>query len=279
VELVSEFVANPNNADAEPVLLNRRRRLLQEQVGQIRSKNRAARLLLEGIRGETLAAPGANPGRVRSQRKWWAELLYALGAPQTVADNSNLTQHGAALAVVRTILLGGSADRGGKAVLAEHSPILRRVLDSYDGEFPGFFLPTLHHLYRLTLFGRGAVGLGVGRAGWALSAIEGLDACVWLLQLRRNVSGSWNEEREESYKFRRGRANNLLPGVEDLRPPNPSVYALNQAERKLLHDRLGLSGDGRLLKALPEDHPYCRERNVLGCYPLPGWEQKRPLPQ
>ncbi|GAQ91305.1 hypothetical protein KFL_007620010 [Klebsormidium nitens] len=279
VELVSEFVPDPDNADAEPVLLHWRRRLLQEQIGQIRSKNRAARLLLEGIRGETLAALGANPRGVRSPRKWWAELLYALGTPQSVADDSNLIQHGAALAVVRTILLGGSADEGGKAVLAEHAPILRRLLDSYDGVFPAFFLPTLHHLYRLTLFGRGAVGLGVGRAGWALSAIEGLDACVWLLQLRRDVQGSWNEERDESYTFWRERANRLLPGVEALQPPNPSVYALNQAERELLHNRLGLSGNGRLLEALPKDHPYCREQNVLGCYPLPGWEQKRPLPQ
>jgi hypothetical protein len=278
VELVSEFVPDPDDADAEPVLLHWRRRLLQEQVGQIRSKNRAARLLLEGIRGETLAAPGG--GRVRSPRERWAELLYALGTPQTVADDSNLIQHGAALAVVRTILLGGSAsDEWGKAALAEHAPILRRLLDSYDGVFPAFFLPPLHHLYRLTLFGRGAMGLGVGRAGWALSAIEGLDACVWLLQLRRDVPGSWNEEREESFNFWRERANRLLPSVEALRPPNPSVYALNQAERVLLHDRLGLSGDGRLLEALPRDHPFCREQSVLGCYPLPGWEQKWPLPQ
>ncbi|GAQ93674.1 hypothetical protein KFL_017980010, partial [Klebsormidium nitens] len=56
-------------------------------------------------------------------------------------------------------------------------------------------------------------------------------------------------------------------------------YALNQAERELLHDRLGLSGIGQLLEALPEDHPYCREQNALGCYPLPGWEQKRPMRQ
>ncbi|GAQ90813.1 hypothetical protein KFL_006880050 [Klebsormidium nitens] len=276
VELVSDFVANPDDADAEPILLHWRRRLLQEQIGQIRSKNRAARLLLEGIRGET---PGANNGRVRSPRKWWAEPLYALGSPQTVSDDSNLIQHWRALAVVRAILLGGPVDQGGKAVLAEHAPILRRVLDNYDEVFPAFFFPTLHHLYRLTLFGRGAVGLGVGRAGWALSAIEGLDACVWLLQLRREVPGSWNEEREESYTFWRGRANRLLPGVEALRPPPPLEYALNQAERELLHDRLGLSPDGRLLEALPKDHPYCQEQNALGCYPLPSWEQKRPLPQ
>ncbi|GAQ93261.1 hypothetical protein KFL_013980010 [Klebsormidium nitens] len=258
VELVSEFVANPEDADAEPVLLHWRRRLLQEQVGQIRSKNRAARLLLEGIRGETLE-------HYAGRQPW--------------SNDSNLIQHGATLAVVRTILFGGTADEGGKAVLAEHAPILRRLLDSYDGVFPAFFLPTLHHLYRLTLFGRGAVGLEVGRAGWALSAIEGLDTCVWLLQVRQNVPGSWNQEREKSYSFWKERANSLLPAVETLRPPNPPEYALNQAERELLHDRLRLTGDGRLLEALSKDHPYCREQKVLGCYPLPGWEQKRPLPQ
>lgn len=272
VQFVTGFVADPDDADGDPMLLHWRRRIRTDQVGQMRSKNKAVLELLKSIEIEAMQDephwPPSCPGR-------WSEPLYSLGAPLSVSDDSNLIQHGRALGVVRKMLLGGAANDLDRILLAEHAPILRRLLDHYGDRFPAFFHPALHHLYRLTLFGRGAVGLGVGRAGWALSAIEGLDVCVWLQRQPNPLS----VEQRQAFDFWAARANSLLPGVETLTPPAPQRYPLLPAERELLNGRLGLEIDGSEPAALLQDHPYCREQRDLGCYPLPGWEQKRPLPQ
>ncbi|GAQ80248.1 hypothetical protein KFL_000490380 [Klebsormidium nitens] len=272
VQVVTNFVQDPDDVDADPVLLHWRRWVAGDQVGQIRSKNKAMCELLEGIEREAMQDEHRWPPRCPHR---WAELLYTLGAPFSVSDDSNLIQHGKALGVVRKLLLGEAANDDDRAVLSEHSPILRRLLDHYGDRFPPFFHPALHHLYRLTLFARGAVGLGVGRAGWALSAIEGLDVCVWLEREPKPLS----VEQQQAFDFWAARANALLPGVESLSPPAPHEYALLPPERILLNERLGLEADGSEPGPLPPDHPYCHEQRGLGCYVLPGWEQKRPLPQ
>jgi hypothetical protein len=232
--------------------------------------------LLEGVKTEALRAFPLRPPRCPAK---WAELLYGFGTPQSVSDDSNLIQHQRALAVVRKLLLGGVADLDDKATLAEHAPILGRLLDHFGFVFPRFFTPALHHLYRLTLFGRGAVGLGVGRAGWPLSAIEGLDYCVWTA--RDFVERPWTRtaERLQAVEFWETKANALLPGVESLTHPSTELYPLNVPETELLNERLGLNPDGEPCRALPLEHSFCKDQRVLGCYPLPGWEQKRPLPQ
>ncbi|GAQ93025.1 hypothetical protein KFL_012570010 [Klebsormidium nitens] len=277
VQVVTEFISDPNDPDADPVLLHWRRRLLLEQTGLIRTKNRALLVLMEGIKAESLLSiPGQSPPRCPGR---WSELLYSLGTPKSVSDDSNVIQHGSALAVVRKLLLGGVANLDDRAVLAEHSPILRRLLDHYGSTFPTFFLPTLHHLYRLTLFGRGTVGLGVGRAGIALSAIEGLDICVWSTRDRVERPHAWSADRQQAFAFWEARANALLPAVEQLSQPEAGVYPLSVPETALWNGRLGLEAGGSIPPNLPLDHPFCKEQRLLGCYPLLGWEQKRPLPQ
>jgi hypothetical protein len=47
VQVAPEFVPNPDDPNADPVLFYERRRLLLDQCGQIRSKNRAMLALLE----------------------------------------------------------------------------------------------------------------------------------------------------------------------------------------------------------------------------------------
>ncbi|GAQ92000.1 hypothetical protein KFL_009010040 [Klebsormidium nitens] len=178
VQVASEFVPNPVDEEADPVLFFERRRLLLDQFGQIRSKNRAMMALLEGIKTEALRASPLRPPRCPAK---WAELLYGFGTPQSVSDDSNLIQHKQALAV----------------------------------------------------------------------AVE----------------------------FWETRANALLPGVESLTAPSTALYPLNVPETELLNERLGLNPDGEPCGALPLEHSFCKEQRVLGCYPLPGWEQKRPLPQ
>ncbi|GAQ92237.1 hypothetical protein KFL_009530035 [Klebsormidium nitens] len=274
VQVVTEFVSNPDEADADPVLLHWRRRVPLDQVGQLRSKNKAVLELLDGIEREAMLEEARWPPRCPVK---WSELLYGLGAPLTVSDDSNLIQHRQALAVVRKLLLGGAVDDADRVVLAEHSPILRRILDHYRDRFPPFFLPSLHHLYRLTLFGRGAVGLGVGRAGWAHSAIEGLDVCVSMLRASRIAGTPFSAAQQQAFQFWKTRANALLPEVESLKPPEH--YALLPAELSILNERLGLGLDGSDPLPLPPDHSYGREQRELGSYPLPGWEQKRPLPR
>ncbi|GAQ86505.1 hypothetical protein KFL_002930020 [Klebsormidium nitens] len=278
VEVVSDFMRITDyGEDEDPMLFHWRRRILTDQIGQIRLKNRAVLTLLEGIEAEVIAGGGHQPIRCPKQ---WREVLYGLGAPFGVSDDSNPIRHGLALGVVRKMLLGEAASAGNKVILAEHAPILRRLLDHSGDFFPTYFLPALHHLYRLTLFGRGAVGLGVGRAGWAHSAVEGLDLCVWLERSRMSEPGAWwNDDRQQAYAFWKARANMLLPGVETLKPPPPEVYPLNQAESVLLNERLGLQPDGNLPQSLPPNHPFGQEQRALGCYPLPGWEQLRPTPQ
>ncbi|GAQ92876.1 hypothetical protein KFL_011770010, partial [Klebsormidium nitens] len=162
VQVVTDFVQDPDDADADPVLLHWRRQIPAHQVGQVRSKNKAVLELLDGNEREVMQDEPQWPPRCPHR---WAELLYTLGAPFSVSDDSNLIQHGKALGVVRKLLLGGAANDDDRVVLAEHSPILRRLLDHYGDRFPRYFHPALHHLYRLTLFARGAMGLGVGRAG------------------------------------------------------------------------------------------------------------------
>jgi hypothetical protein len=274
VQVAPEFVPNPVDEEADPVLFFELRRLLLDQFGQIRSKNRAMLALLEGIKTEALRASPLRPPRCPAK---WAELLYGLGTPQSVSDDSNLIQHQRALAVVRKLLLGGVANLEDKAILVEHAPILGRLLDHFGFVFPRCFNPALHHLYRLTLFGRGAVGLGVGQAGWPLSAIEGLDNCV--SAARDFVERPWTRTAEslQAVEFWETRANALLPGVESLTAPSTALYPLNVPEAELLNGRLGLNPDGEPCGALPLEHSFCKEQRVLGCYPLPGWEQKRPL--
>jgi hypothetical protein len=276
VQVAPEFVPNPVDEEADPVLFHERRRLLLDQFAQIRSKNRAMLVLLASIETE---APRASPLRPPRCPAKWVELLYGLGTPQSVSGDSNLIQHQRALTVVRKLLLGGVANLEDKAILAEHAPILGRLLDHFGFVFPSYFIPALHHLYRLTLFGRGAVGLGVGRAGWPLSAIEGLDYCVWTA--RNFVERPWSRtaERLQAVEFWETRANALLPGVESLTAPSTALYPLNVPETELLKKRLGLNPNGEPCGALPLEHSFCKEQRVLGCYPLPGWEQKRALAQ
>ncbi|GAQ91154.1 hypothetical protein KFL_007360010, partial [Klebsormidium nitens] len=277
VQVVTEFIPDPDNPDADPVLVHWRRRILLDQTGLIRSKNRALLELMEGIKAESLLNnPGQSPPRCPGR---WSELLYSLGTPKSVSDDSNIIQHGSALAVVRKLLLGGVANLDNRAVLAKHSPILRRLLDHYGSTFPTFFLPTLHHLYRLTLLGRGAVGLGVGRAGIALSAIEGLDICVWSARDRVERPHAWSADRQQAFAFWEARTNALLPAVEQLSQPQAVVYPLSVPEIALWNERLGLEAGGNIPPNLPLNHSFCKKQRALGCYPLPGWEQKRPLPQ
>jgi hypothetical protein len=276
VQVAPEFVPNPVDEEADPMLYYERRRLLLDQFGQIRSKNRAMLALLRGIQTEALRASPLRPPRCPAK---WAELLYGFGTPQSVSDDSNLIQHQRALAVVRKLLLGGVANLEEKAILAEHAPILGRLLDHFKFVFPRYFTPGLHHLYRLTLFGRGAVGLGVGGAGWPLSAIEGLDNCVWTACDFVERPWTHTAERLQAVEFWETRANALLPCVKSLTAPSTALYSLNVPEAELLNERLGLNPDGEPCGALPLEHSFCKEQRVLGCYPLPGWEQKRPLPQ
>ncbi|GAQ79812.1 hypothetical protein KFL_000380420 [Klebsormidium nitens] len=230
VQVAPEFVPNPVDEEADPVLFYERRRLLLDQFAQIRSKNGAMLANLEGIKTEALRASPLRPPRCPPK---WAELLYGLGTPQSVSDDSNLIQHKQALAVVRKLLLGGVANLDDKAILAEHAPILGRLLDHFGFGFPRYFTPALHHLYRLTLFGRGAVGLGVGRAGWPLSAIEGLDNCV--SAARDFVERPWTRtaERLQAVEFGETRANALLPGVESLTAPSTALYPLRCVVRRI----------------------------------------------
>jgi hypothetical protein len=171
------------------------------------------------------------------------------------------------------------ADLDDRTVLAEHSPILRRLLDHFPSGFPSFFSPILHHLYCLTLLGRGAVRLGEGRAGLALSALEGLDYCVWLARDRVERPHAWTAPRQQAFAFWEARAHALLPAVEHLSHPPAVLYPLLGPEIVLWNGRLGLEADGSAPPNLSPNHPFCKEQRVLGCYSLPGWEQKRPLPQ
>jgi hypothetical protein len=270
VQVAPEFVPNPVDEEGDPVLFHKRRRLLHDQFGQIRSKNRAMLALLRGmIQTEALRASPLRPPRCPAK---WAELLYGFGTPQSVSDDSNLIQHQRAVAVVRKLLPGGVANLDDQAIFAEHAPILGRLLDHFGFVFLRYFTPALHHLYRLTLFGRGAVGLGVGRAGWPLSAIEGLDYCVWTA--RNFVEHPWTRtaDRLQAVQFWETRANALLPGVESLTAPSTALYPMNVPETELLNERLGLNPDGEPCGALPLEHSFCKEQRVIGCYPLPGWE-------
>ncbi|GAQ93340.1 hypothetical protein KFL_014520010 [Klebsormidium nitens] len=119
---------DPADADADLVFLHWRRQIPAHQVGQVRSKNKAVLELLDGIEREAMQDEPQWPPRCPRR---WAELLYTLGAPYLLSDDSNLIQHGKALGVVRKLLLGGAANDEDRVVLSEHSPILRRLLDHY----------------------------------------------------------------------------------------------------------------------------------------------------
>jgi hypothetical protein len=79
VQVAPEFVPNPVDKEADPVLFYERRRLLLDQFAQVRSKNRAMLALLAGMEIE---APRASPLRPPRCPAKWAELLYGLGTPQ-----------------------------------------------------------------------------------------------------------------------------------------------------------------------------------------------------
>jgi hypothetical protein len=232
--------------------------------------------MLEGIELEQ-AARGGSP---RLWKHWpceWGELLYDLGAHDS---DDGIIGHSDGLAVVREMLLGRDANVEDRRQLGEHSPILRRVLDAQGGHrFPAFFLPVLHHLYELTLLARGNTGYGDGMLeGWVVAALRPLGRAVALQHLSRE-RGPLTEAEATSLAEARTSARDLLPGVEGSQPSVGQWEAINELERGVLRVRLGRDEEGDRMHPLPAGHTLRAEQDALGHYGLPGWEQRRGLPQ
>ncbi|GAQ83542.1 hypothetical protein KFL_001520120 [Klebsormidium nitens] len=262
----------PGEAEG-PLPEDGRRRLLVEQQTMVRDRNLAVFELLTGIQAD-FQRRGRNPNLWESWVGEWTELLYSLGAHDADED---LIGSGA-LHVVKRLLLGGEATLEDRRDLARDAPILRRLLDAYGGSsFPTFFFRTLHELYLLALLSRGAAGFeGEGRLGWIHEAIQPFDRAVTLLREAKARPLSIEERRQ--LDDARGLANELLRGVEKLKPSSEQWGRMSAAERLLLRERLGKDENGGDLQPLPVGHSFREEQDTLACYSLPGWEQKRGLP-
>jgi hypothetical protein len=155
-----------------------RRRLLTEQRTIVRDRNLAVYELLKGIQAD-FEARGMNPKLWESWVGEWTELLYSLRAHDSDEDLIG----GAALGVIRKLLLGGEALLEDRRQMGGAAPILRRIRDAYGGlTFPAFFMGSLDQLYLLTLAARGTTGFKMeGRLGWVNEAIRPFDEAVWLL--------------------------------------------------------------------------------------------------
>jgi hypothetical protein len=266
VQLVTRFI--PGDGEG-PVPADTRRRLLVEQRQMVRDKNWAMLRLLEGIELEQ-AARGGSP---RLWEHWpceWGELLYDLGAHDSddgVIGNSD------GLAVIRELLLGREANVEDRRQLGEHSPILRRVLNAQSGHrFPAFFLPTLHHLYELTLLARGNTGYGdVMLEGWVVTSLRPLGRAVALQYLSRE-RGPLTEAEAALLADARTSARDLLPGVKRWQPSAMQWKGMSELERVVLRGRLGRDEEGDRMHPLPAKHSFRAEQDALGHYRLPGWE-------
>jgi hypothetical protein len=263
----------PGEAEG-PLPEDGKRRLLTEQQTMVRDRNLAVYELLRGIQAD-FEARGMNPNLWESWVEEWTELLYSLGAHDSDEDLIG----GAALGVIRKLLLGGEASLEDRRQMGEAVPILRRILDAYGGlTFPAFFMGTLHQLYLLTLAARGTTGFEVeGEFRWVYQTIRPFDEAVWLLREARRRPLS----QEESGRLEKAcaLANELLPGVKNLAPSPQQWRSVSERQRGLLWDRLGRDEEGVELHPLPKEHALRVEQDALAHYSFLGWEQKRGLPQ
>ena len=86
--------------------------------------------------------------------KRWKEIMYDLNSHD---EDSKILQTENSLRVARRILLGESVTEQDRLDWGEDSPILRRLLDSYEGRLPYFFMGVLKALYKSSIYGRGGV--------------------------------------------------------------------------------------------------------------------------
>jgi hypothetical protein len=261
-------------AEAEgPLSEDGRRRLLVEQRTMVRDRNLAVFELLTGIQSD-FERRWLSPDLWKHWVGEWTELLYSFGAHDSDEDLIGCR----ALRVVRKLLLGSEASLEDRRELERDAPILRRLLDSYGGlAFPAFFTRTLHQLYVLTIFARGATGFEAeGRLGWVHDAIRPLDQAVSLLAEGR-ARPLTIEERRRLDEARR-LANESLPGLEKLEPSPQQWKAMSEHKRLLLRERLGRDEEGVELHPLPAGLGFRTEQDALACYSFSGWEQRRGLP-
>ncbi|GAQ83652.1 hypothetical protein KFL_001560190 [Klebsormidium nitens] len=184
-----------------------RRRMLADQRTMVRDRNLAVLELLTGIQAD-FERRGLSPDLWLHWVGEWTELLYCLGAHDSDEDLIGV----GALHVIRRLLLGGEATLEDRRDLARDAPILRRILDAYEGlAFPAFFTRTLYHLYLITVFSRGATGFEAdGRRGWVHEALDPFDRAVNLFREARARPFSIEERRQLDEAC--GLANKLLPG-------------------------------------------------------------------
>jgi hypothetical protein len=120
--------------------------------------------------------------------------------------------------------------------------------------------------------------MGCYLEGWVVAAPRPLGRAVELQHLSRE-RGPLTEAEAASLADAWTSARDLLPGVEGSQPTALQWKAMSEAERGVLRGRLRRDEEGDRMHPLPAGHTLGAEQNALGHYALPGWDQRRGLPQ
>jgi hypothetical protein len=134
-------------------------------TGLTAKRHYAMRWLVEGIEAEAEAGrvPTDDPNTLVVLKRFperWKEIMYDLNSHD---EDSKILQTEHSLRVARRIVLGERVSEQDRLDWGEDSPILRRLLDSYEGRLPSFFMGVLKALYKSSIYGRG----GVAYPEWA----------------------------------------------------------------------------------------------------------------
>ncbi|GAQ90525.1 hypothetical protein KFL_006520010, partial [Klebsormidium nitens] len=218
-------------------------------LGGLTAKGHVAmRRLVEGIEAE--AEVGHSPGRILIEfPERWKEIMYDLNSHD---EDCKILQTKSALRVARRILLGELVTEQDRLDWGEDSPILRRLLDSYEGRLPWFFMGVLKVLYRSSIYGRG----GIAYPKWTGEAWRIFHDASWWC-------GHPNPPPPDPEKI--AAAHKAMEALELL---SLDAELLGDAERALLSENLGMTG--------PPLNEFTSDGEDLCWYPF--WEKKRPLP-
>jgi hypothetical protein len=240
-------------------------------LGGLKAKEHyAMRWLVEGIEAEAEADRKHNdrPDKAVILQRFperWKEIIYDLNSHD---EDCKILQTEHSLRVARRILVGDRVTEQDRLDWGKESPILRRLLDSYEGRLPSFFMGVLKALYKSSIYGRGGAAYSV----WTGKAWDRFHKASWWLDPHSYWWDPFSKPQWDKYPNppppnpeSKAAAHRAMDALERF---SNEAELLGEAERGLLRENLGETG--------PALGDFTSDGEDLCWYPF--WDKKRPLP-